>query len=56
MSDRGRVLASAIAKNFELVQEHGKAHPNEALMLAIFILAHVRNTWPQALVSLQETP
>lgn len=56
LSPRGRQLAGAIAKNFELVQDHAKAYPNEALVLAIFILAHIRNTWPQALVTLQETP
>ncbi len=56
MSPRGRQLAGAIAKNLELVQEHAKDHPGEALTLAIFLLAHIRNTWPQALVTLQETP
>jgi hypothetical protein len=54
LSPRGRQLAAAIAKNLELVQEHGKLAPDEALTLAKFLLAHVRNTWPQALVTLQE--
>lgn len=56
LSPRGKQLAGAIAKNLELVQEHGKQHPGEALLLAIFMLASIRNTWPQALVTLQETP
>lgn len=56
LSLRGRQLAGAVAKNLELVQEHGKDHPGEALVLAIFLLAHIRNTWPQALVSLKDIP
>jgi len=56
LSPRGRQLAGAIAKNLELVAEHAKTHPGEALALAMFLLAHIRNTWPQALVSLQEIP
>ena len=56
LSPRGKQLAGAIAKNLELVAEHGKNYPSEALALAMFLLAHVRNTWPQALVTLQETP
>jgi len=56
LSPRGKQLAGALAKNLELVQEHGKEHAHEALVLAMFLLAHVRNTWPQALASLQEIP
>lgn len=56
LSPRGRQLAGAIAKNLELVQEHGKLRSDEALVIAMFILAHVRAAWPQALVALQESP
>jgi hypothetical protein len=54
LSPRGRQLAGALAKTLELVGEHGKTNQNEALVIALMLIAHVRNTWPQALVALQE--
>lgn len=56
LSPRGRQLAGAFAKTLELVTEHAKEHSDEAIVLAMFVLADIRNRFPQALAALKDTP
>lgn len=56
LSPRGKQLCGGLAMNLQLVDEHGKEHADEVLVIVMFLIAHVRNKWPQALVSLQEPP
>lgn len=56
LSPRGRQLAGAFAKTLELVTEHAKERSDEALVIAMFLVADIRNRFPQALAALKDAP
>jgi hypothetical protein len=48
LSPRGRQLAGAMARNFELLAEYAKQHPTEVLLIVEMARKHLDNAWPQA--------
>lgn len=54
LSPRGRQLAAAMARNFELLREHAKTNPSEVLLIVEMARKHLDNAWPVA--ALTETP
>ena len=56
LSHRGQLLLGAVRRNFQLLEEHSKTHPDEVNAIAGLIVAHVRSSRPEALLAAETGP